>query len=97
MSRADVVAERDRVAAPFRAAGLPLLGLTVGTDGPMACGMPASGLRMAGSTRAPIATKSGWWVREFMSVNTRTTLTLLRGQSGWAGQLTRGGRNARQP
>lgn len=33
MSRADVVAERDRIAAPSRAAGLPLLGLTVGTDG----------------------------------------------------------------
>ena len=33
MSRADVIAERDRIAAPSRAAGLPLLGLTVGTDG----------------------------------------------------------------
>ena len=33
MSDADVVAERDRIAPPSRAAGLPLLGLTVGTDG----------------------------------------------------------------
>ncbi len=33
MSRADVIAERDRIAAPSRAAGLPLLGLTVGNDG----------------------------------------------------------------
>lgn len=33
MSEADVVAERDRIAPPSRAAGLPLLGLTVGTDG----------------------------------------------------------------
>ena len=33
MSNADVVAERDRIAPPARAAGLPLLGLTVGTDG----------------------------------------------------------------
>jgi len=33
MSEADVLAERDRIAPPSRAAGLPLLGLTVGTDG----------------------------------------------------------------
>ena len=33
MSHVDVVAERDRIAPPSRAAGLPLLGLTVGTDG----------------------------------------------------------------
>ena len=33
MSKTDVVAERDRIAPPSRAAGLPLLGLTVGTDG----------------------------------------------------------------
>lgn len=33
MSNVDVVAERDRIAPPARAAGLPLLGLTVGTDG----------------------------------------------------------------
>ena len=33
MSRTDVIAERDRIAPPARAAGLPLLGLTVGTDG----------------------------------------------------------------
>ena len=33
MSDADVVAERDRIAPPSRAAGLPLLGFTVGTDG----------------------------------------------------------------
>lgn len=33
MSEPDVVAERDRIAPPSRAAGFPLLGLTVGTDG----------------------------------------------------------------
>ena len=33
MSQTDVVAERDRIAPPSRAAGLPLLGLTVGEDG----------------------------------------------------------------
>ena len=33
MSDADVLAERDRIAPPARAAGLPLLGLTVGADG----------------------------------------------------------------
>ena len=33
MSPEDVVAERDRIAPPSRAAGLPLLGLTVGRDG----------------------------------------------------------------
>ena len=33
MSDVDVVAERDRIAPPSRAAGLPLLGFTVGTDG----------------------------------------------------------------
>ncbi len=33
MSKADVLAERDRIAPPARAAGLPLLGLTVGSDG----------------------------------------------------------------
>lgn len=33
MSKADVLAERERIAPPSRAAGLPLLGLTVGTDG----------------------------------------------------------------
>ena len=33
MSYTDVVAERDRIAPPSRASGLPLLGLTVGTDG----------------------------------------------------------------
>lgn len=32
MSRIDVVAERDRIAPPSRAAGLPLLGLTIGQD-----------------------------------------------------------------
>ena len=33
MSQTDVVAERDRIAPPARATGLPLLGLTVGLDG----------------------------------------------------------------
>ena len=33
MSAADVVAERDRIAAPARACGLPLVGLTLGVDG----------------------------------------------------------------
>ena len=33
MSQIDVVAERDRIAPPSRATGLPLLGLTVGLDG----------------------------------------------------------------
>ena len=33
MSAIDVVAERDRIAPPSRAAGLPLLGLTIGRDG----------------------------------------------------------------
>ncbi len=33
MSEPDVVAERDRIAPPSRAAGFPLLGLTVGADG----------------------------------------------------------------
>lgn len=33
MSPADVIAERDRIAPPSRATGLPLLGLTVGRDG----------------------------------------------------------------
>ena len=33
MSKADIVAERDRIAPPARAARLPLLGFTVGTDG----------------------------------------------------------------
>ena len=33
MSEADVVAERDRIAPPARATGLPLVGLTLGTDG----------------------------------------------------------------
>ena len=33
MSDVDIVAERDRIAPPARAAGLPLLGLTVGSDG----------------------------------------------------------------
>ena len=33
MSREDVVAERDRIAGPARASGLPLVGLTVGRDG----------------------------------------------------------------
>ena len=33
MSETDVLAERDRIAPPSRAAGLPLLGFTVGTDG----------------------------------------------------------------
>lgn len=33
MSPDDIVAERDRIAPPARAAGLPLLGLTVGRDG----------------------------------------------------------------
>ncbi len=33
MSDVDIVAERDRIAPPARASGLPLLGLTVGTDG----------------------------------------------------------------
>lgn len=33
MSSTDVIAERDRIAPPVRATGLPLLGLTTGTDG----------------------------------------------------------------
>ena len=33
MSPTDIIAERDRIAPPSRAAGLPLLGLTVGEDG----------------------------------------------------------------
>jgi len=33
MSNLDIVAERDRIAPPARSSGLPLLGLTVGTDG----------------------------------------------------------------
>lgn len=33
MSDLDIIAERDRIAPPARASGLPLLGLTVGTDG----------------------------------------------------------------
>ena len=33
MSQIDVIAERDRIAPPSRATGLPLLGLTVGLDG----------------------------------------------------------------
>ena len=33
MSAPDVVAERDRIAAPARACGLPLVGLTLGVDG----------------------------------------------------------------
>ena len=33
MSAVDVVAERDRIAPPARASGLPLVGLTLGTDG----------------------------------------------------------------
>ncbi|MDE2644910.1 MAG: ThiF family adenylyltransferase [Bacteroidota bacterium] len=33
MSDVDIVAERDRIAPPARAAGMPLLGLTVGSDG----------------------------------------------------------------
>ena len=33
MSKTDVLAERDRIAPPARAAGMPLLGLTVGIDG----------------------------------------------------------------
>lgn len=33
MSRPDVIAERDRIAPPARASGLPLVGLTLGTDG----------------------------------------------------------------
>ena len=33
MSQTDVAAERDRIAPPSRATGLPLLGLTVGLDG----------------------------------------------------------------
>lgn len=33
MSEPDVVAERDRIAPPARATGLPLVGLTLGTDG----------------------------------------------------------------
>ncbi|MCY3630837.1 MAG: ThiF family adenylyltransferase [Rhodothermaceae bacterium] len=33
MSDVDIVAERDRIAPPARAAGFPLLGLTVGSDG----------------------------------------------------------------
>ena len=32
MSRADVTAERDRIGGPARATGLPLVGLTLGTD-----------------------------------------------------------------
>ena len=33
MSREDVIAERDRIAGPARATGLPLVGLTLGRDG----------------------------------------------------------------
>ena len=33
MSEADLVAERDRISPPVRATGLPLVGLTLGTDG----------------------------------------------------------------
>ncbi|MCY4223608.1 MAG: ThiF family adenylyltransferase [Bacteroidetes bacterium] len=33
MSNLDILAERDRIAPPARSLGLPLLGLTVGTDG----------------------------------------------------------------
>ena len=33
MSEPDIVAERDRIAAPARASGLPLVGLTLATDG----------------------------------------------------------------
>lgn len=33
MSATDIIAERDRIAPPSRASGLPLLGLTVGRDG----------------------------------------------------------------
>ena len=33
MSATDIIAERDRIAPPSRATGLPLLGLTVGRDG----------------------------------------------------------------
>lgn len=33
MSREDVTAERDRIGGPARATGLPLVGLTLGTDG----------------------------------------------------------------
>ena len=33
MSEADVTAERDRIGGPVRVTGLPLLGLTLGTDG----------------------------------------------------------------
>ena len=33
MSKPDVIAERDRIASPSRASGLPLVGLTLGTDG----------------------------------------------------------------
>ena len=33
MSKPDVVAERDRISPPARATGLPLVGLTLGTDG----------------------------------------------------------------
>lgn len=33
MSQVDVVAERDRISPPARATGLPLVGLTIGTDG----------------------------------------------------------------
>ncbi len=33
MSNVDIVAERDRIAPPARAARLPLLGMTIGTDG----------------------------------------------------------------
>ena len=33
MSEPDIIAERDRIAPPARASGLPLVGLTLGTDG----------------------------------------------------------------
>ena len=33
MSEADLIAERDRISPPTRATGLPLVGLTLGTDG----------------------------------------------------------------
>ena len=33
MSEADIIAERDRISPPARATGLPLVGMTLGTDG----------------------------------------------------------------
>ena len=33
MSHADIIAERDRIASPTNSTKMPLVGLTIGTDG----------------------------------------------------------------